>query len=83
MGELVYHKQPYNDWESSRLCRSLVFFFDKGIMKAKCIKADPLGWLNVGETYELYKKGNIYIVERSGFAVNEKNFNEMFEIIKN
>lgn len=52
-------------------------------MKAKCIKADPLGWLNVGETYELYKKGNVYIVEGKGFAVNEENFNEMFEVIKN
>ena len=59
-------------------------------MEAKCIKADPLGWLTVGAIYQIGAIGHIhseagrtYRVSGTGFAVNEENFNEMFEIIKN
>lgn len=47
-------------------------------MKCKCIKADPLGWLKVGDTYDIYKKENVYIIEGYGFAVSHQSFEEMF-----
>ena len=51
------------------------------IMTAKCIKADPLGWLTVGAVYQIENVGGTYCVQGTGFAVNERNFNEMFEVI--
>ena len=51
-------------------------------MTAKCIKADPLEWLTVGAVYQIEVVGGTYCVQGTGFAVNEKNFKEMFEIIK-
>lgn len=51
-------------------------------MLCKCIKSDPLGWLEVGKTYSLYKKCNIYFVEGEGFAVSPESFDEMFEEIE-
>ena len=50
-------------------------------MKAKCIKADPLEWLTIGSVYQVEIVGGTYCVQGTGFAVNEKNFNEMFEVI--
>ena len=48
-------------------------------MKYKCIKSDPLGWIETGKVYELRRMGNIYYVEGEGFAVSEDNMKEMFE----
>ena len=52
-------------------------------MTAKCIKADPLEWLTVGAVYQIEVVGETYCVQGTGFAVNPKNFKEMFEVIKN
>ena len=51
-------------------------------MTVKCIKADPLEWLTVGEVYHIETVGSNYRVNGIGFAVNEENFKEMFEILK-
>ena len=48
-------------------------------MKYKCIKSDPLGWIETGKVYELRRMGNNYYVEGEGFAVSEDNMKEMFE----
>ena len=48
-------------------------------MKYKCIKSDPLGWIEKGKVYELRRMGNNYYVEGKGFAVSEDNMKEMFE----
>ena len=48
-------------------------------MKYKCIKSDPLGWIEAGKVYELRRMGNNYYVEGEGFAVSEDNMKEMFE----
>ena len=50
-------------------------------MTAKCINADPLEWLTVGEVYQIETVGSNYRVVGIGFAVNEQNFKEMFEVI--
>ena len=52
-------------------------------MTAKCIKADPLEWLTAGEVYQIETVGSNYRVVGIGFAVNEQNFKEMFEVITN
>lgn len=46
-------------------------------MKARCIKADPLGWLAVGEEYEYTVVNNVFLI--GGFGVNKDNFEQMFE----
>ena len=48
-------------------------------MKAKCIKADPLEWLTVGDTYECKEYGLNVIIEGTGVAVSRVQFKEMFE----
>ena len=48
-------------------------------MKYKCIKSDPLGWIETDKVYELRRMGNNYYVEGEGFAVSEDNMKEMFE----
>ena len=48
-------------------------------MKAKCIKADPLQRITVGETYECMEIGRNVMIEGAGMAVNQEQFNEMFE----
>ena len=48
-------------------------------MKYKCIKSDPLGWIERGNVYELRRMGNNYYVEGEGFAVSEDSMKEMFE----
>ena len=48
-------------------------------MEYKCIKSDPLGWIETGKVYELRRRGNNYYVEGEGFAVSEDNMKEMFE----
>ena len=50
------------------------------MMTAKCIKADSLGWLTVGEAYQIKTLGSNYCVTGIGFAVSEHNFKEMFYI---
>ena len=50
-------------------------------MTAKCIKADPLEWLTAGAVYQIEVVGGTYCVQGTGFAVNEKNFKEMFEVV--
>ena len=50
-------------------------------MTAKCIKADPLEWLTVGAVYQIEIVGSNYRVAGIGFAVNEENFKEMFEVV--
>ena len=52
-------------------------------MKYKCIKSDPLGWIETGKVYELRRMGNNYYVEGEGFAVSEDNMKEMFEKVTN
>lgn len=52
-------------------------------MKAKCIKADPLGRVKVGDTYGIATYKNSYWIIGARFAVNEKTFKEMFEVITN
>lgn len=47
-------------------------------MKAKCIKADLLGWLTVGKTYDITPIGRNYIVNGTGFAVGREEFNRIF-----
>ena len=48
-------------------------------MRAKCIKADPLQWITVGETYECMEIGRNVMIKGAGMAVNQEQFNEMFE----
>ena len=48
-------------------------------MKYKCIKSDPLGWIETGKVNELRRMGNNYYVEGEGFAVSEDSMKEMFE----
>ena len=48
-------------------------------MKAKCIKADPLQWLTVGDIYECREIGLNVLIEGTGVAVSQEQFNEMFE----
>ena len=48
-------------------------------MEYKCIKSDPLGWIEAGKVYELRRMGNNYYVEGEGFAVSEDSMKEMFE----
>ena len=50
-------------------------------MRAKCIKADPLEWLTVGAVYQIDIINGVYCMQSIGFAVNEQNFKEMFEVI--
>ena len=50
-------------------------------MKYKCIKSDPLGWIEAGKVYELRRMGNNYYVEGEGFAVSEDSMKEMFESV--
>lgn len=46
--------------------------------KATCIKADPLGWLEVGRTYDTHDEGNNIIIEGSGMAMSGEQFAEHF-----
>ena len=39
-------------------------------MKARCIKADPLEWLTVGEVYECEECGQNVIVCGTGFLLS-------------
>jgi hypothetical protein len=48
-------------------------------MTAKCIKADPLQWLMVGEEYECKEIGSNVIIEGTGMAVSKEQFAEMFK----
>jgi hypothetical protein len=48
-------------------------------MTAKCIKADPLQWLMVGEEYECKEIGSNVIIEGAGMAVSKEQFAEMFK----
>jgi hypothetical protein len=50
-------------------------------MKVKCIKNDPLGWIEVGKTYEAREVGQNIIIEGTGFALSGKQFAEMFTTI--
>ena len=53
-------------------------------MIAKCIKADPLGSLKVGQVYELEDKGHNYSVRdvegKVYFGISKENFEEHFEV---
>ena len=49
-------------------------------MTAKCIKADPLQWLEVGKVYECVDVGVNVVVCGTGFVTSKENFNEMFEM---
>lgn len=53
-------------------------------MIAKCIKADPLGSLKVGQVYELEDKGHNYSVKdvegKVYFGISKENFEEHFEV---
>lgn len=46
--------------------------------KATCIKADPLGWLEVGRTYDTHDEGKNIIIEGSGMAMSGEQFAEHF-----
>lgn len=48
-------------------------------MRAKCIKADPLQLITVGETYECMEIGRNVTIEGTGMAVSQEQFKEMFE----
>ena len=52
-----------------------------GVMKCRCIKSDPMGWLKTGQTYNVYRTHNVYMVDGKGFAVSEESFKIMFEPI--
>jgi hypothetical protein len=55
-------------------------------MIAKCIKADPLGSLKVGQVYELEDKGHNYSVKdvegKVYFGISKENFEEHFEVFR-
>ena len=48
-------------------------------MKAKCIKADPLQWLTVGDIYECREIGLNVLIEGTGVTVSQVQFKDMFE----
>ena len=48
-------------------------------MKCRCIKSDPMEWIEVGKNYDIRKVYNVYMVEGKGFAVSPDSFKEMFE----
>jgi len=50
-------------------------------MKARCVKADPLQVLTVGDVYECKEIGRNVAVCGMGFALSRESFEEMF--IKN
>lgn len=52
------------------------------IMKAKCIKADPLEWLQVGKVYDCTECGQNVVVRWTGFVLSRENFEELFEIVE-
>lgn len=47
-------------------------------MKAKCIKSDPLGWIEIGKVYDYVVKNGVYLITGTGFGVSKPNFQEMF-----
>ena len=49
------------------------------MMRCRCIKSDPMEWIEVGKTYDIRKVYNVYMVEGMGFAVSPESFKEMFE----
>lgn len=51
-------------------------------MKAKCIKADPLGWLQVGKMYDCTECGQNVVVRWTGVVLSRENFDELFEVIE-
>lgn len=51
-------------------------------MKAKCIKADPLQWLEVGKDYECQERYNKVHIVGIGMVVSKETFNEHFEMRK-
>ena len=48
------------------------------VMKAKCVKTDPLEFLEVGKTYELIELGQNHIVKGLGLALSKTKFEELF-----
>lgn len=52
------------------------------MMKATCIKADPLQWLEVGKEYECVERYNKVHILGIGMVVSKETFNEHFEIKK-
>lgn len=51
-------------------------------MTARCIKEDPLNWLEVGKEYECTRKAYKMHIAGVGMVVSIDIFNEHFEIIK-
>ena len=51
-------------------------------MKATCIKADPLQWLEVGKEYECVERYNKVHILDIGMVVSKETFNEFFETKK-
>lgn len=50
-------------------------------MKAKCINADPLGWLEEGKVYDCIDNGNV-VVFAKGFAISKERFNNDFRVVE-
>lgn len=48
-------------------------------MKAKCIKSDPLQWLEIGKEYECIERYNKVHILGIGMVVSKEIFNEHFE----
>jgi hypothetical protein len=51
-------------------------------MKAKCIKADPLGWLEIGTEYECTERDGVIIITGTGFAMSRECFDVMFDDVR-
>lgn len=51
-------------------------------MTARCIKEDPLNWLEVGREYECTRKAYKMHIAGVGMVVSIDIFNEHFEIVE-
>lgn len=51
-------------------------------MVATCKQADPLGWLSVGKTYYIHKRGKTYSIDGLAMGLSERMFNVHFDIVE-
>lgn len=47
-------------------------------MKYKCIKSDPLGWIQPGKVYDIQHEIGDYYIVGEGFVVTSQSMKEMF-----
>lgn len=57
-------------------------YCNKKTMKYKCIKSDPLGWIQKGRVYDIQHEIGDYYIVGDGFVVTSQSMKEMFKPIE-